>query len=337
MAHQVDVLIVGAGLAGLLAARRLVERGIRPMLLEKGRAVGGRIATYHLQEGLADSGAQFFTTRDPVFEIMVNRWLEVGLAFEWSRGWSDGSLASTRDGHPRYAIRGGMSALAKYLAQGLDVRLNVPLEVVRHAFNGWEVEDENGTRQRGRAIILTAPVPQSLALLDEGGCPVPQEQQELLSAIDYDPCLTGLFRISGEITLPPPGAIQRPHAPIYWIADNQRKGISPDVKTVTMQASPAYSRQLYDEPDENVLKAFRTDLLPFMGDDAIVVESQLKRWRYSQPMSIYPDRCLATEGHAPLVFAGDAFGGPRIEGAILSGIAAGDAMATLLERWLART
>jgi predicted NAD/FAD-dependent oxidoreductase len=332
MAQQVDVLIVGAGLAGLLAARTLAERGIRPVLLEKGRAVGGRIATHHMQAGVADSGAQFFTTRDPAFEAMVNRWIEEGLVFEWSRGWSDGSLASTRDGHPRYAIHGGMSALAKHVAQGLHVRLNVALDTVRYTMNGWEVEDENGTRQGARAVILTPPVPQSLALLQAGEFPLPEEPQEILAAMDYEPCLTGMFRVTGQITLPPPGAIQRPHAPIYWIADNQRKGISPDAKTITMQASPAYSRQLYDETDENVLKAFRTDLLPFMAEDTKIVEAQLKRWRYSQPMSNYPDRCLVIEGHAPLIFAGDAFGGPRVEGAVLSGIAAGDAMATLLGR-----
>lgn len=330
IAAQVDVVVVGAGLAGLMAARTLVERGFHPVVLEKAKVVGGRVSTRHLEEGLADEGAQFFTTRDPRFTVMVNRWLDAGLAFEWSRGWSDGSLTSTRDGHPRYAIRGGMSALAKYLSQGLNVRLNTSLTAVRRAMTVWEVEDENRRTQRARGVILTPPVPLSLALLKAGNFSLPRQQEELLSAIDYDPCLTGLFRLAGEVTLPPPGAIQRPDAPITWIADNQRKGISPDAKTVTVQASPAYSRQLFNESDEAVLKAFRTDLLPFMGDDTIIVESQLKRWRYSQPMSTYPERTLVIEENAPLVFAGDAFGGPRVEGAILSGIAAGEAMAALL-------
>jgi predicted NAD/FAD-dependent oxidoreductase len=330
MTSQVDVVVVGAGLAGLMAARTLVERGFHPILLEKSKVVGGRVSTRQLEEGLADEGAQFFTTRDPKFAVMVGRWQDAGLAFEWSRGWSDGSLASASDGHPRYAIRGGMSALARYLAQGLNVRLNSPLNAVRRAMTVWEVEDEYRKTHRARGVILTPPVPLSLDLLKAGNFPLPTEQEALLSVIDYDPCLTGLFRLAGEVTLPPPGALQRPHALITWIADNQRKGISPDAQTVTMQASAAYSRQLFNESDENILKAFRTDLLPFMGDDTIIVESQLKRWRYSQPVSTYPDRSLVIEGNAPLVFAGDAFGGPRVEGAILSGISAGHAMAVLL-------
>jgi hypothetical protein len=225
-----------------------------------------------------------------------------------------------------------MNALAKHLAHGLDVDLNVKLAAVRRVLGGWEFEGENETRYRSRAVILTPPVPQSLALLDAGGFPLPREPQALLSVMDYDPCLTGLFRVDGEITLPPPGAIHRPLAPVVWIADNQRKGISPDAKTITMHAGPVYSRQIYDETDETILKAFQSELLPFMAADTRIVEAQLKRWRYSQPMSTYPERCLVIEGNASLIFAGDAFAGPRVEGAVLSGIAAGEAMAALLRK-----
>jgi renalase len=332
MAQQEDVLIVGAGLAGLLAARTLLERGIRPIVLEKTRHPGGRMATREIDGGLADIGAQFFTVRDPAFKARVDRWMEEGLVFEWSRGWSDGSLSYTGDGHPRYAVNGGMNALPAHLARGMDVRGSVNLVAVRRIDDHWEVEDENGTRQRTRAILLTPPVPHSLALLEEGNFPLPREQQQQLSSIDYEPCLTVTFHIDGEVTLPPPGVIQRPQAPIFWIADNQRKGLSPTVKLITMQAGRGYSRQLFDEPEEHILRAFRTDLLPFMAENAKIVKAELKRWLHSQPMSTYPDRCLVIEGGAPLVFAGDAFGAPRVEGAVLSGIAAGDTLANLLRR-----
>ena len=35
------VIVVGAGPAGLFAALRLIERGFRPIILERGKAVGG--------------------------------------------------------------------------------------------------------------------------------------------------------------------------------------------------------------------------------------------------------------------------------------------------------
>ena len=51
--------------------------------------------------------------------------------------------------------------------------------------------------------------------------------------------------------------------------------------------------------------------------------AQLKRWRYSIPTALHPDPFLKAGDLPPLYFGGDAFGGPRIEGAALSGMAIG--------------
>jgi predicted NAD/FAD-dependent oxidoreductase len=57
----------------------------------------------------------------------------------------------------------------------------------------------------------------------------------------------------------------------------------------------------------------------------------VKRWRFATPQQIWPDRCWvapASPGRTSgsLVLAGDAFAGPRIEGAALSGLAAAAAL-----------
>lgn len=324
-----DVMVVGAGLAGLMAARTLVDQGARVIVVDKGRSVGGRMATRRIDGGVADHGAQFFTVRDPEFGAFVERWIAEGLVFEWSRGWSDGSLAVSRDGHPRYAVRGGMNALTKHLAKGLDARVKVNLVTVKPNNGGWVVEDESGTTQRVRAVLLTPPVPQSLELLS--AVPLTPDDRTMLESIHYSPSLTGLFRLDRVVRLPSPGAIQRPHANIHWIADNHRKGISPGAVILTAQAGATYSRQLWDRPDEQILGALKVDLLPVLGD-AKIIEAQLKRWRYAQPEEIYPQGYfVAADLPAPLMFAGDAFGAPRVEGASLSGIAAGRALIKLLE------
>lgn len=321
-----DVLIIGAGLSGLMAARELVKAGKRVLLLDKGKSVGGRMATRRIGDGVADHGAQFFTVRSPEFSGFLKTWLDEGIAFEWSRGWSDGSLASTRDGHPRYAINGGMNALAKHLAVGLDVRVNVRVISVNAIDGGWEVRDEAGTRVTAKSVLLTAPVPQSLSVLDMGRVELSSDNRAALSQIDYSPCVTAMVRIDGRVNLPAPGAIQRLHAPITWIADNRQKGISP-VILLTVQAGVAYSHQLWDRSDEEIIRSFRVDLMPFLDEQTQITDWQFKRWRYSHPTNLYPERfLLAADQAAPLMFAGDAFGGPRIEGAILSGLAAGGAL-----------
>ena len=43
--NSLDVLIIGAGMAGLTAARALVEAGCRVRVVDKGKAPGGRLAS----------------------------------------------------------------------------------------------------------------------------------------------------------------------------------------------------------------------------------------------------------------------------------------------------
>ena len=53
--------MVGAGMAGLTAAHRL--SGVTEVvILDKGRGVGGRLATRRIGDATIDHGAQFITT-----------------------------------------------------------------------------------------------------------------------------------------------------------------------------------------------------------------------------------------------------------------------------------
>lgn len=321
------ILIVGAGLSGLMAANALAKRGLRPHVIDKGDVVGGRLATRRLGNGHADHGAQFFTVRDAQFQTWVDEWKGQELVYQWSTGWSDGSLAATApDGFPRYAVRGGMNALAKVLAAqaeaaGATIRTGVRLTRATQEQARWVAYDEAGNVYAAQTLVLTPPVPQSVALLAAGAVELTPADQTALARIAYAPCLCGLFWVEGDVELPAPGAIQRPGEPISWIADNRRKGISDDATVLTVHAGPDWSRHHYDEDDARLLSLLAEAVTPWLAPHAQIRDGQLKRWRYALPTSLHPARYLRGDTLPPLYFAGDAFGGPRVEGAALSGLA----------------
>jgi predicted NAD/FAD-dependent oxidoreductase len=310
-----------------MTAHRLVAAGMRVVIVEAENRVGGRMATLAVGAGLADSGVQFFTVRTKEFGRIVHQWLAADLVFEWSRGWSDGSLlGAPPDGYPRYAARGGFGALANHLAAGLDVRTATRLTAITPGIGLWLAQSDSVGSWRSRAVALTPPVPQSLRLLDAGGTKIPKEDRFHLKVISYAPCLCGLFAIEGEIGLPPPGALQRPDHSLSWIADNQRKGISPDRRIITIHVNQEASMERWPAEDGVVLAWMLDEIAPLVAQGAQVRAVRLERWRYAVPLTVYPARCLVCRLSAPLVFAGDAFDGPRIEGAALSGLAAAEAL-----------
>jgi len=58
--HEADVIIVGAGLSGMVAARKVLEAGLTPLILEADERVGGRILTQAAMPGVpVELGAQW--------------------------------------------------------------------------------------------------------------------------------------------------------------------------------------------------------------------------------------------------------------------------------------
>ncbi len=65
LSSDVDVYVVGAGLAGLSAAKRLNRSGLEVAVLEAGDAVGGRVRTDEVDGLLLDHGFQLFNPAYP--------------------------------------------------------------------------------------------------------------------------------------------------------------------------------------------------------------------------------------------------------------------------------
>jgi renalase len=304
--------IVGAGLAGLMAARSLRSLGHDVVLFDKGRSPGGRLATRRIGQARLDHGAQFFTVRSPEFALHVQEWQDAGVVYEWCRGFSHSG-----DGYPRYAVHGGMNALAKHLARDLDVRCDA-LVFSLHRGSGphpWEVKLDDNTVHHADALIVTCPLPQTFSLLVSADISMPEE----LWRTDYDRTLSLLAVLDRPSAVPSPGGVQTDPS-FTFVADNQVKGIS-IVPSITLHANPEWSEAHWDDDPVTAHDALVELARPYLGD-ATIVESQLKRWRFATPRRIWPDAHWSPIDLPSLAVAGDAFAGPRVEGAALSGLSA---------------
>jgi predicted NAD/FAD-dependent oxidoreductase len=166
-------------------------------------------------------------------------------------------------------------------------------------------------------------VPQSLAMLDAGGIVLAPEMRTRLAAIEYERCLAVMAVLDGPSRIPPPGGLAPAEGPIAWIADNQLKKISAE-PAVTIHATHAFSLDHWDRERQESGRALLDAAAPWLG--AGVRTFQVHGWRYSKPMRVDEEPCVLVTQSPPLMLAGDAFAGPRVEGAALSGFAAAEAL-----------
>src|SRR5687768_3673930 len=137
-----SIAVVGAGIAGLSAARALKAHGHDVIIFEKSRGPGGRVATRQLRaiempRGLAgatlafDHGAQYFTVRDDRFSMIVAEWQRDRVVAKWTgrvvtfddEGWED-----VEDKTERYVGTPGMGAIGTAMAGGLDATYGYRVE-----------------------------------------------------------------------------------------------------------------------------------------------------------------------------------------------------------------
>jgi predicted NAD/FAD-dependent oxidoreductase len=284
------------------------------MLVDKGRAVGGRMATRRIGDAVFDHGAQFITARSEWFSSRVSDWCGKGIMSEWSRGFT-----ASADGHSRWRGEPGMTALAEHLLEGIEVRLETRVISIGLEGSDWSVALEDGNSITSAAVVLTAPVPQSLALLDAGNFNLPMDLMIRLGAIPYERCLAVLAVLDGPSGMPPPGGMSFEHGPISWLADNHLKGISP-VPCVTLHASHAFSLENWEADRDKAGRCLLESAAPWIRSG--VKEFQTHGWLYSKPLRIDEQACALIHSFPPMIMAGDAFAGPKVEGAALSGRAA---------------
>lgn len=303
------VAVVGAGLAGLAAARELRAGGHEVVVFEKSRGLGGRLAARRAGGTVLDHGS-------PVIAAPAGSAL---------RALADALPADDRvDLDEGIAHASGATRLPKLMAEGLDVVLGVRLAALREAAGGLEIGDEQGnTHGIADAVVVTAPAPQAADLLERS--PEPPERAAALRSLAYLPAVMVLAGIAVGAS---PAPVVRPATgPLAEVRDERVKGRGPagGPAPVVARLSPEASAELLDASDEAALGRALPALAELLGPAAAdPAWAQVKRWRFAVPAG----RLDAEEVNRPgsrIVVAGDAitgagFGQARHHAVFASGV-----------------
>jgi predicted NAD/FAD-dependent oxidoreductase len=279
------------------------------------------MATRRTREGPRfDHGAQYFTVRDPLFERQVDSWLQDGVVSQW-----DGRICTLKDGRlewkqnptPRYVGVPGMSAVCRHVAGDLDIRFGEQVRPPKFADGGWRVCNGDGQLLGEYDYFITsAPAPQSAELLE--GAPT---LQQTARRTKMHGCWATMLSFDESLELPFDGAFIH-GSPLAWIARNDSKpGRGGPCETWVLHASPQWTDQYLDQEADEVLALTLDAFWRATGAERRETSFALShRWRYAIPLEPHGSRCLFDQ-RLKIGACGDWCGGPRVEGAFLSGLA----------------
>ncbi|XP_010071247.1 PREDICTED: lysine-specific histone demethylase 1B isoform X2 [Pterocles gutturalis] len=154
--HNKSVLIVGAGAAGLAAARQLHNFGIKVIVLEAKDRIGGRVWDDKTFKGVTvGRGAQ-------IVNGCVNNPVALMCEQVSARSWDHNEFFAQFAGdHTLVTV--GYSTVIDKLAEGLDIRLNFPVRSIDYSGEELQVTTADGTVWTTQKVLVTIP----LALLQK--------------------------------------------------------------------------------------------------------------------------------------------------------------------------
>jgi renalase len=321
------IAIVGAGIAGLAAARYLADAGRTVVVFDKGRGAGGRIASRIVAGQSFDYGAPF-VTREGAIVRHLDAACRDGHAGVWHPRvgtWPERPAGELFVGTP------DMRALTAHLARGLEIRQQMTVTALQRQPGGWQIGLASGDSPTPTvydgglfsAVIVTAPAPQAVDLLQ----PTAPGLATALAGIAYAPCLTLML------------AYERPFDLGFEVAANVSPTLAlviarpgrPDALAgrLVAHASVAWSHRHVDRDADDIARLMLAEVhatMPMLSSRQPAA-IRAHRWRLARTTTSLRAPFLF-DRDLGLGFAGDGCLGPTVADAFDSGTRLAEAVAT---------
>ncbi len=335
-----NIAVIGAGIAGLACARTLAQAGHEVTVFEKAPHVGGRTSVTDTPFGSFDTGAQYFTVRDPRFEAALAT--SPGARKPWSAnavrvldpaGRVAEAALPAREFH--WVGAPAMDSVARHWAQPLAAQGRIELgtrvsrieaDALHH--EKWQLQtagpnDSVHVFGGFDSVLIAIPAAQASGLLLQSKLGTAWQKQ--LSGVEVAPCWTlmAAFPQAVQPNLshlgPQWNAALSTHHRIAWLARESSKPGRASIERWTVQASAAWSQEhLEDDPariQAKLLKAFAE----VTGIRTEPADAQVMRWRWAKTQVPLGASHLWNKGQG-LGVCGDWCLGHRVENAFVSGL-----------------
>ena len=332
-----SVAIIGAGCSGLAAAHELHDAGYVVTIFEQSREVGGRAASRDQQGFIYDYGAQYIKSGSSVSVDLITRRFWLADLLDISKPvWIFNREGHIQEGdpvqnaEPKWNYRSGLNALAKRMAQGLDIRLQTRIDYLQPGTTGWKLFDNLG-QSAGEfvRVLITIPASEATELIKASQIPYTRQEEicALLDKARYNPLISVMLGYRPAPEVRPYYALvntNKAHA-ISWLAWEHEKAserVPEGAGLLIAQMAPQYSQDNWHKPDAELIDdvANRITVLldeplnkPFFSD--------LYHWRYALPAEkADAGKLNALAMPLGIAFCGDAFVGGRVHLALEHGV-----------------
>ncbi|MFG0299884.1 MAG: FAD-dependent oxidoreductase [Phycisphaerales bacterium JB047] len=307
------VIIIGAGLSGLVCARHLTESGVECLVLDRGRVPGGRVATKTLSidnhHFCFNHGASKLDCLEPETRVLLTRLGIENLSHT-------GALTAVE-----------MQSIPERLARTVQIHRSTHVERIRRDPMGWEVTAKQfGISEpitlEASHIIFTCPTVQAARVLDSSGV----ESPDFFRLVGYESQWVLLLTLGGNNRSLIP-TVRLPHPYIDSIEVQTKH----DCDLLIARMKPEESAARYDESPEEIERAMIQAVLNSSDDDAAEQDSKhsilgscVHRWGLARVRDHVHLPCFVNHDLG-LGYAGDYFAGEHgswrdADAAILSAI-----------------
>ena len=276
LAKNPRVAIIGAGLAGLSVARRLVEVGIESQLFDKSRGVSGRMATRRLEmRGLNlrfDHGSPFLTP--PQMQAIAEQMNSPAHPVPF-----DVATHSKLDDEAVISITSGMNQVGKWLARGLKIHLSqqVTAIVPSDGNRRWKIVAEDADVTDDFDWVVTATPPRQAADI------LRLSNSAIVRTLNtFEPLGCWSLMLVTEPSLPL-GLVEHPKGEIIErvINENAKGRFSEHLGLYTVHAKRPWSQRHMESPKVDVQTAMIEALQSFGLESQNILHAQLHRWLYA--------------------------------------------------------